>query len=76
MASSVVFIEVRTLIFGLLHLSCLLSDFYQVCGTLHVIIGACISDSLVINVTVPFNKFYHKSAQMGISCKISVLEAS
>ena len=74
MAFSVIFIEVRTLIFGLLYLSCLLSDFYQVCGTLHGIIGARISDSLVINVIVPFNEFYHNSAQMNIPCIISVLE--
>ena len=49
-----------------LELFCLhLMDFDQVCGILHDLIRACISDSLAFNVAVPFNDFH-----MGISMQL------
>ena len=56
MAASIGLIEVRILIFGLLYLSYFISNFDQVCGILHDLIRACISDSLAYNVAVPFNQ--------------------
>ena len=36
----------------------LVIDFDQVCGRLHGLIGACISDSLVFNVAIPFDSLH------------------
>ena len=38
------------------------SDFDQVCGRLHVLIRACITETPVLNVAVPFNNLFRKRA--------------
>ena len=54
MEASIGLLEVRILLFRLLKVSYLSSDFDLVCGSLHRWIMACKSDSLAVNVVVPF----------------------
>ena len=56
MAASIGLINIRILIFQLLYYSYFLSDFDWVCGRLHGLIWACMSDSLAFNVAISFNK--------------------
>ena len=58
MAASIGFMDVRILIFELLSLSYFISDFDQVCGRLHGLIMACISDTHAFKVAVPFKRIY------------------
>ena len=53
-------IDVRISIFKLLKLSYFISDFDQVCGRLYGLTRACMSESHVYKVAVPFNKIGEK----------------
>ena len=55
MAASIGLLEVRNLIFRLLELSYFTSDFDRVYSRLHSLLRACISNTLVFYVAVPFD---------------------
>ena len=47
-------VEVRILIFGLLYLSYVTSNFIRICDGFNGLLRACSLDSLAFNVDVPF----------------------